>query len=92
MSIGEEEVGAGTLVRGGAVVLKDIAATIRRAGTNRRASFVVPTGAIQVKDVLYLVTPGDVKRVLALHVDRRIRRRPDVEGDPIDANVIGDVT
>lgn len=90
MSIGEEEV-VGTLVRDGAVVLKEIAATVRKVGAKRRASFVVPSGAIQVGDVLHLVTSGDVSRVLALHVDRRIRRRPDVEGDPIDAKVMGDV-
>ncbi|APW60768.1 hypothetical protein [Paludisphaera borealis] len=91
MSIGEVEV-VGTLVRGGAVVLKEVAATIRRVGNKRRASFVVPTGAIQADDVLHLVTPGDVPRVVALHVDRRIRRRADVEGDPIDARVMGDVS
>jgi hypothetical protein len=91
VSVGEEEI-VGTLVRGGAVVLKGVAATVRRVGNKRRAFFVVPAGALQVDDVLHLVAEGTAPRVLALHVDRRIRRRPDVEGDPIDAKVMGDVT
>ncbi len=86
----EEEV-VGTLVRGKAVVLKDVAATLHRDGTKRRASFVAPKGVIQVDDLLHLVVPGEPPRVIALHVNRRIRRRADVEGDPIDARVMGDV-
>jgi len=44
-----------------------------------------------VDDLLHLVVPGEPPRVIALHVNRRIRRRADVEGDPIDARVMGDV-
>ena len=87
----EEEV-VGTLVRGKAVVLKEVAATLHSVGNKRRASFIVPKDAIQVDDLLHLVIPGEVPRVIALHVNRRIRRRADVEGDPIDARVMGDVT
>jgi len=90
VSRSEEEV-VGTLVRGNAVVLKEIVATLQSDGNKRRASFVVPTGAVRVDDLLHLVVPGDVPRVIALHVNRRIRRRADVDGDPIDARVVGDV-
>jgi hypothetical protein len=90
VAVDEEEI-VGTLVRGGAIVLKSVTATLRGVGDKRRASFVVPSGVIQVDDVLHLVVPGEVPRVIALHVNRRIRRRPDVEGDPVDARVMGDI-
>lgn len=86
----EEEV-VGTLVRGKTVILKEVTATLHRDGNKLRASFLAPTGVVQADDLLHLVVPGEAPRVIALHVNRRIRRRADVEGDPIDAKVMGDV-
>jgi hypothetical protein len=81
----------GTLVRDGGVVLRDVAVTLHNTGRRSRALFVAPVGVIRADDVLHVVTPGDAPRVLALHVDRDIRGRADVEGDQIDAKVLADI-
>jgi hypothetical protein len=88
----EKEQVVGTVVRDGTAIARDVDATLRMDGRIRRASFVAPAGAIRADDVLHFVTPGDAPRVLALHVDRPIRKRADVDGDPIDARVLADMT